>query len=112
MNDLKDDSVFVLRVILILGVFFMFCYSKTGTYLWFLIGAIVVSLYMHYANQTPLVNQLIFSTIFISIAFELIYPFIFHYNKSTFLNAKRDFADAREELKRRKDKAKINDEFR
>lgn len=103
MNDLKDDSVFVLRVILILGVILMFCYSKTGTLVWFLIGATGVSFYTHYAHQTPLVNQLIFSTIFISIVFELIYPILFSRNESTLLGYKKEYHDAREELNRRKD---------
>jgi hypothetical protein len=111
MNDLKDDSIFVLKLTMILGGVFMFCYSKTGTYLWFLIGATGSSYLMHSVNHVDFVNQLILSIIFISIVFELIYPVIFHYNKSTFLGAKRDFVDAREELKRRKNRAEVNNEL-
>jgi hypothetical protein len=111
MNDMKDDSVFVLKLTLILGGVFIFCYSKTGTYLWFLIGAVGSSYFMRSVSHIDFVNQLIFSIIIISILFELIYPVIFHCNKTTFFNAKKDFADAREELKRRKDKANINNEL-
>ena len=108
MNDLKDDSVFVLKLTMILGGVFMFCYSKTGTYLWCLIGASVSGYYMHSTNHVHFVNQIIFSIIFISIVFELIYPVVFHYNKSTFFGAKKDFVDAREELKRRKNRTNVN----
>jgi hypothetical protein len=111
MNDLKDDSVFVLRGILILGIILMYCYSKTGTYLWFLIGSIGISFYMHFANRTPLVNQLMYSTIIISIAFELIYPVLFSRNRSTFLKFKKEFDGAREELKRRKNSKNVNKEL-
>lgn len=102
MNDLKDDSVFVLRVMLILGGFFMFCFSKTGTYLCFLLGATLAIYFTHSIHRTPLLNQLTYSTIFISIAFELIYPVLFRRNKTTFLDIKKDFMDAKEELGRRK----------
>jgi len=110
MTDLENDSLFVVRLTLILGGLFMFCYSKTGTYLLFLIGAIGSSYFMFSTNQFHFITQLIFSTVFISIVFELVYPVIFKYNQATFLQAKRDFADAREELKRRKSRAKVNDE--
>jgi hypothetical protein len=108
MNDLKDDSVFVLKLTMILGGVFMFCYSKTGTYLWVMIGAIGSSYLMHSIKHADFINQLIFSIIFISILFELAYSIIFRNNKSTFLGFKKEFDDAREELKRRKDKKNVS----
>jgi hypothetical protein len=46
-----------------------------------------------------------------TVAFELIFPIVFHYNKPTYLSVKKEFSDAREELKQRKNSIKINDKL-
>ena len=63
------------------------------------------------ADHFQCVNQFIFLTIFMTVAFELIFPIVFYYNKPTYLSAKKDFSDAREELKQRKNSIKINDKL-
>lgn len=104
MTNLEDDSFFVVRLTLILSGVLIFCYSKIGTYFWCLIGAMIWYYYMGPADHYHFVNQFIFSIVFISVVFELIFPIIFQYNKSEYIGLKKDFSDAREELKQRKKK--------
>lgn len=111
MTNLEDDSLFVVKLTLILCGLIIFCYSKAGTYFWWLTGAMIWFYYMGPADHFHFVNQFIFSIIFISVIFELIFPIIFHYNESEYLGAKREFSEAREELKQRKNSININDKL-
>jgi hypothetical protein len=110
MTDLEDDSLFVVRLTLILAGFFMVCFSKTGIYLLFLTCATGECYYMRAAYNNPFVNQFILSTVFITIIFEIIYPIMFRQIKADYYGIKKEFYDARKELKRRKHTTNVNNE--
>ena len=102
MSDLKKDSVFVLKMILIIGGFLMFCYSKIGTYLLIQTGAIGISLYMHYTQNVPFLRVFITGALIISVLFELFYPILSRHTQSDYLSVKEEFDNAKTELKRRR----------
>ena len=102
MNKLKDDSVLVLKLIIIIAGFFMFCYSKIGTYLLVQTGSIGYSLYVHYTYGVPLLKIFITGALILSVLFEIIYPIVSRHTQAEFLGMKEEFDKAKTELKRRR----------
>ena len=102
MTDLKNDSVFVLRVVMIIAGFIMFCYSKIGTYILIQIGVIGYCLYEHYTQGLPFLRFFVTWALIISVLFEIIYPILYRYTQFDFLEMKEEFDNAKNELKRRR----------
>jgi hypothetical protein len=102
MNDLKNDSVFVLRLILIIGGFFMVFFSKPGYYLILLITTAGFCCFHHYIFRTPFWNHYMLTIIISTVVFEIIFPRFANFTQSTHLEAKEEYDNAKNELKRRK----------
>jgi hypothetical protein len=102
MNELKNDSVFVLKVIIILARFFMFFFSKTGTFLTLLITTFISCLIIHYAGNTPFWNLFMIAVVIGAVLFELAYPIVFNHLNPYFLEMKNEYTAATKELERRK----------
>lgn len=102
MNDMKNDSVFVLRLILVIAGIIMFCYSKIGTFLFMQSGALCYGLYLHFSHSEPFLRPFMASALIISAVFEITYPLLSEKTKTEFQSAKEEFDNAKEELRRRK----------
>jgi hypothetical protein len=102
MNDLKNDSNFVVKLTLLVAGFFMFCYSKIGTYILVQIGTLGYCLYWHYTQGIPFVNFFVASALFVSVVFEIFFPVVFDFTQSTYLELKKEYNNAYTELKRRR----------
>ena len=92
----------LLRLIMILGVFFMFLFSKLGVYLLLLLVIAGNCLFFQLMLKAPFWGNFTITMVLGSIAFELLYPIIFSSNESSFYAAKREFVKAHTEFKRRK----------
>ena len=102
MNELKDDSVFVLKMILIICGFFMVFFSKVGYYIIILMFMVGYSCLFHFILNAPFWNQFMLSTIISTILFEIIYPRYANYTKSTYHEVKVEYDKAKAELNRRR----------
>jgi hypothetical protein len=109
MNDIREDSVFVLRLIMIIAGFLMFCYSKIGTYIFVQTGAFGYCLYLHYKQSVPFLKLFITGTLIISVLFEIFYPILARHTQHDYLSVKEEFDNAKSELERRR--SGVNDEL-
>jgi hypothetical protein len=102
MNELKDASVFVLKMILIIGGFFMVFFSKVGYYI-ILLGftagfSCIQHFFFNLSFWTNFRNTIICNTLL----FEIIYPRFANFTKSTSLEVKVEYDKAKAELNRRR----------
>lgn len=102
MDDLKNDSVFVLKVIVILAGFCMFIYSKTGTYLVLLFGMAGNCGLMYALFGLPFWNHFMVSVLAVSPLFEMVYPRLSRRTEADLRSVTEEYDNARSELSRRK----------
>ncbi|MEI7463415.1 MAG: hypothetical protein WCK03_03405 [Candidatus Taylorbacteria bacterium] len=102
MDDLKNDSVFVLKLILIIGGFFMVVFSKFGYYLLLLMSTAGICCLDHYIFKIPFWNHFVYSTIISTVLFEIGFPRFANFTQSTHHEVKEEYDNAKIELKRRK----------
>jgi hypothetical protein len=112
MNELENDSVFVLKLILIIAGFLMFCYSRIGTYLFFFTGAFGYSLFVHHTQGIPIIRFFVPWAVILSVLFEVFYPILSRHTKPDYVSAKEEFDSARTELHRRRTGEMDNQEIK
>ena len=102
MNELKDDSVFVLKMIMIIGGFFMVFFSKVGYYIIILLFTAGFCGLQHFVFKLPFWTLFRNTTILNTLIFELFYPRFENFTQSTYLEAKVEYDKAKAELNRRR----------
>lgn len=102
MNDLKNDSVFVLKLITIIGGFFMVFFSKLGYYLLILLTTFGFCTLQHIIFKIPFLNHYIMTVILCTVVFEIVYPRFANFTKTTHLEIKEEYDNAKNELMRRR----------
>ena len=102
MEDLKDDSLLVLRLIKILAVLFMIVFSKLGAYILLLISIAGSCLLWGKISDVSFVDNFTITILLGSVVFEIMYPVVFSSSQSYYNEAKGEFVNAQTELKRRK----------
>lgn len=102
MSDVKDDSVFVLKLTLIIGGFFMVFFSKLGYYLILLMQTVGFYFILHYFFKMPFWIPFRNTIIINSVLFELYYPRFDNFTQSTYLEVREEYDKAKDELKRRR----------
>lgn len=102
MSDVRDDSVFVLKLTMIIGSFFMVFFSKFGYYLIILITTAGFCGFLSYIFKTIFWNQYILTIILSTVVFEIVYPRFANFTKDTHLGIKEEYDNAKNELERRR----------
>jgi len=102
MSDLKNDSLFVLKLILIIGGFFMVFFSKLGYYLLILLTTLGFCTLQHYIFKVPLWNHYMMTVIISTVVFEIVYPRFANITKTAHLEIKEEYDNAKNELMRRR----------
>lgn len=102
MSDLKNDSVLVLKLILIICGFFMVFFSKLGYYLLILLIALGWSILYHIIFKIPFLNHYMLTVIIGTVVFEMVYPRYANFTKTIHLEIKEEYDNAKNELMRRR----------
>lgn len=102
MSDVKDDSIFVLKLTIIIGGFFMVFFSKIGYFLLILISTAGFCGIQSYIFNTPFWNQYVLTIILSTVIFEIVYPRFANFTKATHYGIKEEYDNAKNELKRRR----------
>lgn len=103
MSDLKNDSVLVLKLILIICGFFMVFFSKLGYYLLVLLITLGWSTLSHIIFKIPLLNHYMLTVIMGTVVFEIVYPrYYANFTKTIHLEIKEEYDNAKNELMRRR----------
>ena len=98
MSDLKNDSVLVLKLILIICGFFMVFFSKLGYYLLILLITLGWSIRYHIIFKIPFLNHYMMTVIMGTVTFELVYPRFANFTRTNHLVIKEEYDKAKNEL--------------
>ena len=102
MSDLKNDSVLVLKLILIICGFFMVFFSKLGYYLLILLTTLGWSTLSHVIFKIPFLNHYMLTVIIGTVVFEMVYLRFANFTKTIHLEIKEEYDNAKNELIRRR----------
>jgi len=102
MDEYKNDSVFVLKLIMIIAGFFMVFFSKLGYYLLLLTITVIFYIILHYGFNIPFWKHFMNSILISTVLFEICFPRLANFTKSTYLEVKVEYDKAKAELQRRR----------